>query len=42
VERITHDPITGVGVITKEVPARVETVGSKKFKWVPGKWQEEN
>lgn len=40
VERITHDPITGV--ITKEVPAQMETVGSKKFKWVPGKWQEEN
>lgn len=40
VERITHDPITGT--ITKEVPARTETVGSKRFKWVPGKWQEEN
>ena len=40
VERITHDPITGT--ITKEVPAQVETVGSKKFKWVPGKWQEED
>jgi len=40
VERITHDPITGT--ITKEVPVRTEIVDSKRFKWVPGKWQEEN